>query len=170
MIFPSPVSWGVLSVLETVKRHPLYIKCIVFFFTICLFVFFIYLCILFIPVCIHIFSTPGRKASSHGYAEIYILSHVVYYSLPQIVFLGPQARKCRTLLESARSKFKHQPMFVSTTMIVEEKHSEPSARSNRINENTRIKYNKVMKKSYQIALTLALIQKSSSYRFPHVNL
>lgn len=134
----------------------------------CLFVFFIYLCMLFI--CIHIFSTPARKASSHGYAEIYILSHVVYYSLPQIVFLGPQARKCRTLLESARSKFKHQPMFVSTTMIVEEKHSEPSAGSNRINENTRIKYNKVMKKSYQIALTLALIQKSSSYRFPHVNL
>ena len=108
-------------------------------------------------ICIHIFSTPGRKASSRGYAEIYILSHVVYYSLPQNVFLGPQARKCRTLLESARSKFKHQPMFVSTTMIVEEKHSEPSARSNRINENTRIKYNKVMKKSYQIALTLALI-------------
>ena len=155
MVFLSPVSWGVLSVLETVKRFA------------CLSFLFIYVCYLFVYI---FFSTPGRKASSHGYAEIYILSHVVYYSLPQIVFLGPQARKCRTLLESARSKFKHQPMFVSTTMIVEEKHSEPSARSNRINENTRIKYNKVMKKSYQIALTLALIQKSSSYRFPHVNL
>ena len=56
MVFPSPVSLGVLSVLETVKRHPLFIKCIVFFFTICLFVFFIYLFILFI--CIHIFFNP----------------------------------------------------------------------------------------------------------------
>ena len=138
MIFPSLVSWGVFSVREIVKRHPLYIK-FTFLPFVCLsfslkkYLFYLFLYIYFFQ---SLTGRPLHKLCGNLYFKL------VYYSLPQNVLLGPQVRKCRTLLGRARSKFKQQPMVVSTTMIaaiVKKKYSEPSARSNRITDHTRIK-------------------------------